>query len=146
MDVRPIGSSGVTVSAIGLGGYQLGPEPGEIPDIDRGVDVIQAALDHGINTGAWEETDFYRKLADPEWETRCDSFVGRLRAVADRLGVTVAQLAIAWVLHQPGITAAIVGSRDGRHMAENAGAADVRLEASMDALERLIPLGPNVAP
>lgn len=317
MESRQVGSSGVRISRIGLGGYQLGPEPGEIPDVDRGVEVVRAALEHAIDwldtsenyldtnnetligevlarvdgeflvaskaapepgvtgggsgfrpeqirsacraslrrlgrdyidvyflhwpdksgvpleetwgamaeladeglvraiglsnytpedverchahrrvdavqdglsmidyvddrtafarygelgisvtifeplasgvlsgktvaqvrgawTGAWEDTDFYRKLADPVWESRCTAFVQALRPIADRLGVTVSQLAIAWVLHQPGVTAAIVGSGSGRHMAENADGADVRLDEVLSELEVLIPLGPNV--
>lgn len=320
MESRPIGSSGVRVSAIGLGGYELGPEPEEVPDVDRGVEVVRTALDNGIDwldtsenylatsnetligevlgriddafmvaskaapgsgvtgcgsgfrrdqihaacraslrrlgrdhidvyflhwpdrggvpldetwgamaelvdqglvraiglsnftpddverchaqrpvdavqdglsmidyledrpalarygelgigvtifeplasgvlsgktvmqvmaewTGAWEETDFYRKLADPVWASRCNAFVERLGTIADGLGATVARVAIAWVLHQPGVIAAIVGSRSGRHMAENAGGADLRLDdGTLEELERLIPLGPNVAP
>ena len=36
--------------------------------------------------------------------------------------MTVAQLALAWVWHQPGVTAAIAGSRNARHVQENAAA------------------------
>jgi aryl-alcohol dehydrogenase-like predicted oxidoreductase len=37
--------------------------------------------------------------------------VDRLAAVAAGLGCTVSELAVAWTLHQPGVTAAIVGAR-----------------------------------
>ena len=40
------------------------------------------------------------------------------------------------------MSAAIVGSRDGRHMRENAAASDLDLTEVLDELERLIPLGP----
>jgi aryl-alcohol dehydrogenase-like predicted oxidoreductase len=96
-------------------------------------------------TGAWEETDFYRNLLDPVWGARCTAVVEGLRAIGDRLDATVAQLAIGWVLAQPGVSAAIVGSRDGRHMRENAAASDRDLTEVLDELERLLPLGPNVA-
>jgi aryl-alcohol dehydrogenase-like predicted oxidoreductase len=65
--------------------------------------------------------------------------------IGARLDATVAQLAIGWVLAQPGVSAAIVGSRDGRHMRENAAASDRDLTEVLDELERLLPLGPNVA-
>jgi aryl-alcohol dehydrogenase-like predicted oxidoreductase len=68
-----------------------------------------------------------------------------MRPIAARLGVTVAQLAIAWVLHQPGVSAAIAGSRDGRHVRENAEASSLALEGALDELEKLIPLGPTFA-
>jgi aryl-alcohol dehydrogenase-like predicted oxidoreductase len=54
-------------------------------------------------------------------------------------------VAIAWVLHQPGVTAAIAGSRDGRHMEENAGAVTVDLSEVLPEIEDLIRLGPTMA-
>ena len=69
-----------------------------------------------------------------------------LRPIAEQLGVTVAQLAIAWVLHQPGVSAALAGSRNGRHVRENAEAAQLDLAGLLDEFEALIPLGPAFAP
>ena len=94
-------------------------------------------------TGAWVETDFYRNLLDPVWGARCSTVVQGMAAIGARLDATVAQLAIGWVLAQPGVTAAIVGSRNGRHMRENAAASDLELTEVLDELEQLIPLGPN---
>lgn len=56
--------------------------------------------------------------------------VDALRPVAERLSISPAQLALAWVLHQDGITAAIVGSRSPDHVRENASASAVRLSPS----------------
>jgi aryl-alcohol dehydrogenase-like predicted oxidoreductase len=67
-----------------------------------------------------------------------------MHPIAERLGATVAQVAIAWVLHQPGVSAAIAGSRDGRHVKENAEASRLDLRGALDELEKLIPLGPTV--
>jgi len=50
-----------------------------------------------------------------------------VRAVASELGLTVAQAAVAWLLAQPGVSAAIVGSRSVRHIEENLAAATLRL-------------------
>ena len=55
--------------------------------------------------------------------------------------MTVAQLAIARVLHHAGVSAAIAGSRDGRRVAENAAAAEITLGDALAELEALIPLG-----
>ncbi len=68
-----------------------------------------------------------------------------LRPIAERLGATVAQVAVAWVLHQTGVTAAIAGSRDGRHMQENAAAMALDLSAVLAEIEELIPLRPSPA-
>ena len=56
------------------------------------------------------------------------AFVERLRPVADRLGCSLAQLAIAWTLAWPEVTAAIVGARRPDQVDGWIGAADVRLE------------------
>jgi methylglyoxal reductase len=53
--------------------------------------------------------------------------VDALRPIASRLGVTLAQLALAWVVHQRGITGAIAGSRSPEHVAENAAAGSVAI-------------------
>jgi aryl-alcohol dehydrogenase-like predicted oxidoreductase len=70
--------------------------------------------------------------------------VEAMRPIADRLGVTLAQLAIAWNVHQSGVTSAIAGSRDAAHVAANAAAGDVELDAgTLDELEAVVSLGPS---
>lgn len=59
----------------------------------------------------------------------------RLSAIAEGLGLTAAQLALAWVLHRPEAPLAIPGSRNPERARSNAAAADVRLPA--DVLEEL---------
>ncbi len=94
-------------------------------------------------TGPWVDTPFYKRLLSPGMAERSFAVADGVRPIAERLSATVAQVAIAWVLHQPGVTAAIAGSRDGRHMRENAAAADVDLAGVLDELDELIPLGPT---
>jgi aryl-alcohol dehydrogenase-like predicted oxidoreductase len=50
-----------------------------------------------------------------------------VRPVAEAHGVSLANLAVAWVIGEPGVTAAIVGARTAAQAAENARAAAVRL-------------------
>ncbi|MGE5226134.1 MAG: aldo/keto reductase [Planctomycetaceae bacterium] len=65
--------------------------------------------------------------------------VERLRPIAERLGISMAQLALAWNVHQPGVTSAIAGSRNPEHVADNAAAGDVRLDdETLAELERAI--------
>lgn len=65
--------------------------------------------------------------------------VDMLRPIADRLGITLAQLALAWVIHQQGVTAAIAGSRSPSHTAENAAAAHVELDPKdLDEIEGIL--------
>jgi aryl-alcohol dehydrogenase-like predicted oxidoreductase len=94
---------------------------------------------------AWSEMPFYQRLLAPGPAARSEAVLDGLRVVADRVGATVAQLALAWVLHQPGVDAAIVGSSSGSHLGENAGATTLDLTDVLDELEQLIPLGPAFA-
>jgi aryl-alcohol dehydrogenase-like predicted oxidoreductase len=61
--------------------------------------------------------------------------VQRLRPIAAELGVTMAQLAIAWVLRRPEVTSAIVGATRPDQVAENAKASGVKL--APDVLARI---------
>ena len=65
--------------------------------------------------------------------------VEALRPVAERLGITLAQLALAWNVHQPGVTAAIAGSRNPDHVRSNAAAGDVELDdATLSELDAIV--------
>jgi aryl-alcohol dehydrogenase-like predicted oxidoreductase len=56
--------------------------------------------------------------------------VQRLRPVADGLGITMSQLALAWVLRLPNVASAIVGASHPEQVAENAAASGVQLDDS----------------
>jgi aryl-alcohol dehydrogenase-like predicted oxidoreductase len=57
--------------------------------------------------------------------------VAGLPALAAEAGLTPAQLAVAWVLRSPAVSAAIVGATRPEQVKDNAGAAGVRLDASL---------------
>jgi aryl-alcohol dehydrogenase-like predicted oxidoreductase len=125
---------------------------------ENGIGVVcYGPLAYGLLTGAitaetefgpddWRSrggTSYYERLFAPGKLERSLAVVDALRTVADRLGITVAQLALAWVIHQPGVTSAIAGSRNPKHVRENAAAGDVELDQkALDELEELLPLGP----
>ena len=54
--------------------------------------------------------------------------VQALRPLADEAGVSLGTLALAWVLRNPNVSAAIVGASRPEQVVENAKAADVRLD------------------
>ncbi|WP_225849629.1 aldo/keto reductase family protein [Streptomyces sp. HPF1205] len=56
-----------------------------------------------------------------------------LRPLAAEAGLTMAQLAVAWVLQNPNVAAAIVGASRPDQVAENVKASGVRLEADLMA-------------
>jgi aryl-alcohol dehydrogenase-like predicted oxidoreductase len=61
--------------------------------------------------------------------------VDAAREVAAETGATVPQVALAWLLHQPGVTAPIVGPRTPEQLDDLLGAAGLRLDDGQ--LERL---------
>jgi aryl-alcohol dehydrogenase-like predicted oxidoreductase len=66
------------------------------------------------------------------------AIVGRVRAIAGRVGATPAQVALAWVLTKGPHVVPIPGTKTPKYLVENAGSADVELSATdvaeLDAL------------
>jgi aryl-alcohol dehydrogenase-like predicted oxidoreductase len=58
-----------------------------------------------------------------------------MREIADARGVSVAQVALAWLLHQPQVTSVIVGAKRPEQLQDNIGA--TRLEMSAEELARI---------
>ncbi len=56
--------------------------------------------------------------------------VQQLKPIADEAGLTMAQLAVAWTLQNPNVSAAIVGASRPEQVTDNARAAGVRLDAA----------------
>jgi aryl-alcohol dehydrogenase-like predicted oxidoreductase len=57
--------------------------------------------------------------------------VQRLRPLAEQAGLSMAQLAIAWVLQHPNVSSAIVGASRPEQVHDNAKAAGVKLDADL---------------
>jgi aryl-alcohol dehydrogenase-like predicted oxidoreductase len=55
--------------------------------------------------------------------------VQKIVPVAERLGLSMAQLALAWVLREPNVASAIVGASRPEQVRDNAGASGVELDA-----------------
>ena len=117
---------------------------------EQGIGVLSyGPLAFGLLTGAITSETTFREgefRADEESDALFGSGLERnlatvedLRAIAGRLGITLAQLALAWNVHQPGVTAAIAGSRNPEHVRSNAAAGDVELdEATRSELDAIV--------
>lgn len=57
--------------------------------------------------------------------------VQKLRPIADDLGLTMAQLSLAWVLANPNVASAIMGASRPEQVADNVKAAGVKLDAGV---------------
>ncbi len=105
---------------------------------DHGVAVLAySPLAHGLLTGkVGPETRFPKgdlrgtdRRFTPENRARVRAALDRVRPIAARHTLTLAQLAIAWTVAQPGVTHALVGARNAEQARENAGAGKANLSA-----------------
>jgi aryl-alcohol dehydrogenase-like predicted oxidoreductase len=105
---------------------------------EQGTGVVTySPLGVGFLTGRYTREEAERiddwRSGDAGWTsaTTLDEVfrvVDGLRPIADRLGITMGQLALAWNVAQPGVTAAIAGSRSATHTRENAEAGGIELD------------------
>lgn len=106
---------------------------------DQGVGVIPwSPLARGRITRDWDaatarsETDEFGANLYLDEDRAIVETVGR---VAGRLGVPRAQVGLAWLLHQPAVTAPIVGVTKAQHLADAVAAVDLELsEADLEEL------------
>jgi aryl-alcohol dehydrogenase-like predicted oxidoreductase len=128
-------------------------------ELGTGV-LAYGPLAYGLLTGAisadtaFAEGDFRGSEGGETWEAmfrpdrraRSLELVEALRPIAERLGCTLPQLALAWTTAQPGVTAAIAGSRNPDHVRSNAAAGDIELDAAtLTEVDSLLSLGPAFA-
>ena len=78
-----------------------------------------------------------RKTFDfpPVQQARADACVAAMRPMAQARDVSVAQIALAWLLHQPQVTSVIVGAKRPEQLADNL--ASTRVSLSADELRAL---------
>jgi aryl-alcohol dehydrogenase-like predicted oxidoreductase len=138
----------------------------------RGVedDVLPTCLRHGMGVIPWSPlaggwlSGRYRKGADPGSSRRAEMIPSRydmslpenqrkLDAVdafallADEAGITLIELALAFVIRHPAATAAIIGPRTMDHLESQLTALDVQLaDDVLDRIDEIVPPGVNVNP
>ncbi len=109
---RELGISQIVWSPVAMGvltGKYLPGQP--VPDGSRATDA----------TGGF----FIKRFLEDDVLTA----VQRLRPIAEQTGLTMAQLAIAWVLQNDNVAAALVGASRPQQLKDNVKAAGVRLDA-----------------
>ena len=119
---------------------QREPEEDVIPaSRENGVSqIVWSPLAQGVLSGKYRPGESYAE--DTRAAARGDGFmrrfladdvlerVQRLGPIADGLGVTTAQLALAWILHEPNVASAIVGASRPEQLRDNAAASGVDLD------------------
>lgn len=130
-------------------------------DIER--EIVPAALDQGLGIMVWSplaggllsgkfsesekgpagarRTGFDFPPVDRARAFRC---VDAMRPIAKAHGVSVARVALAWLLHQPAVATVIVGAKTREQLADNIAANDLRLsEAELKTLDEASKLPPE---
>jgi aryl-alcohol dehydrogenase-like predicted oxidoreductase len=119
------------------------------------AEVVPTSTEHGIGQIVWSPlaqgvlTGKYRPGVAPPADSRAQSKEGaffikrwleqpglldkvqQLGELAGQAGLTLAQMSLAWVLHQPGISAAIIGATRGSQVVENIRAVGVELDEDL---------------
>jgi 1-deoxyxylulose-5-phosphate synthase len=109
--------------------------------------IVWSPLGQGVLTGKYKPgeappADTRAASQQMGWamdELRSDGVleaVQGLRPIAERLGITMAQLSLAWVLRQPNVASAIIGASRPEQVEDNAAASGIELdEATLAAID-----------
>ena len=99
--------------------------------------IVYSPMASGLLTGSMTR-ERIAGLPKTDWRNRNEQFkepklsqnleiVDRLRRIGARHGRSPGEIAIAWALHHPAVTGAIVGARNAKQVSGIVGAADLRL-------------------
>ena len=101
--------------------------------------IVWSPLAQGVLTGKYrkgEKAPADSRAVNPKMNIFIDQWLGDdllervdgLRPIANDLGISMTQLALAWVLRQPNLAAAIIGASRPEQVLENAAASGVGLD------------------
>jgi aryl-alcohol dehydrogenase-like predicted oxidoreductase len=117
-------------------------------------ELVPAALDQGLGILVWSPlaggllSGKYRRDQEApagsrhltDWDEppiydqdRLHDIVDALVEIGEALGVSAAQVALAWLLGRPGVSSVVVGARTDEQLADNLAAADLRLNEYQSA-------------
>ncbi len=92
---------------------------------------------HGVPADSRAAVDAYAFLRDGLTDPARNAIVERLGAVAGELDCTLAQLALAWCLHDPRVSSVITGATRVPQIAENLRALEVEPKLTPEVLARI---------
>jgi aryl-alcohol dehydrogenase-like predicted oxidoreductase len=138
------------------------------------ADLIRFCAEHGISQIVWSPlaqgvlTGKYEPGSDPPEDSRAAhdqmgiaigpyldddvlEAVRRLPPIAEGAGLSMVQLALAWILREPNVASAIIGASRPEQVHANAQASGVELSADVlaavdEALDGVVISGPRLAP
>lgn len=85
-------------------------------------------------------------MSTPENQRKLDA-ADRLAQLADQAGISLVQMAIAFVLRHPAVTSAIIGPRTMEHLESQLSAAEVELpDDVLDRIDEIVAPGVTINP
>jgi aryl-alcohol dehydrogenase-like predicted oxidoreductase len=84
--------------------------------LQRGLLTGKIKRDHKFNEGDTRENNRFYK---PENIDATNAFLQKIKPIADKHGVSLAQLIINWTTRQPAMDCVLVGARDAKQVQEN---------------------------
>ena len=98
--------------------------------------------------GAMDDTARRSKFGFPPVNLeKAYDIVDTMEAVGKRHNATVAQIALAWLLHQPAVMSVIIGAKKHTQLKDNLGSVDIKLEEAdlkeLDTVSRITPEYPG---
>jgi aryl-alcohol dehydrogenase-like predicted oxidoreductase len=80
----------------------------------------------------------------PVDQEKAYDMVDVMRTVGERHNATVAQVALAWLLHQPSVSSVIIGAKNTKQLKDNLGSVDVKLTSEdLKQLDQVSALRPE---
>lgn len=133
--------------------YEVGAGRGRLTSalLDRGADAVAFEMDPAM-AGALPRhprlsvrTEDFLAAAAPRADFAVVGNINAVHALAQARGVTMAQIALAWVLRNPLVSAPIVGATKPHHLTEAVAALDIDLtDDEAAALEKpYVECGPS---
>ncbi len=118
---------------------------------DNGIgQIVWSPLGQGVLTGKYKpggELPGNSRASNPLMNQFMDRLLGdslltavdSLRPIAENLGISLTQLALAWVLREPNVSSAIVGASRPEQVQENAAASGIELdEETLTAIDQAL--------
>ena len=128
------------------------PEAEVIPlCADNGISqIVWSPLAQGVLTGKYGkggQAPADSRALNPQMNIFIDKWLGedllksiqQLSPIAADLGISMTQLALAWVLHEPNLASAIIGASKPQQVKENASASGIELDdATLEAINSVL--------
>lgn len=116
--------------------------------------MVWSPLAGGLLSGKYsradEQGDGGRRASfdfPPIDKNRAYDIIDAMRPIAEAKGVSVAQIALSWLLHQPAVSSVIIGAKRVDQLQDNVGAVEVALtadeRATLDEVSKLAPEYPR---